>query len=376
MGDHTVCLNQDESKIAAAFKTALEKIGDPHSGIVFNFYRFEYKGRDDTWYRGEIFPMTDPKSSFDKGSGNRVSIWIRAAADERRMRELVHHLLPLEDNALLKPCFAAYNSMLGKTVVSCMPCTEDFSSWISRQTQVQSDGYLHDEAKRMIWSVVSFSKVLWVNGFVSDGLDDPKNYAMMDTHVKVLPFTIRKKAITDSKMTNRNKVADLLENHLNTKWNDIDVVEFIKCLRDPILSLDVLLNHPLFLPPERRMALYVILWDVHFSPEHRDRYDAITSHANWTNLVSANDTTLMKILTYDEKNENNNICMYRNTTLQAHKFARDSCSHYFEQLRKSKKEKKRPNISPDMVDRPLKKLLPGLLSKVYALASSQDWKSV
>lgn len=84
------------------------------------------------------------------------------------------------------------------------------------------------------------------------------------------------------------------------------------------------------------MALYVILWDVHFSPEHRDRYDAITSHANWTNLVSANDTTLLKILTYDEKNENN-ICMYRNTTLQAHKFARDSCSHYFEQLRKSKK---------------------------------------
>lgn len=83
--------------------------------------------------------------------------------------------------------------------------------------------------------MVSFSKVLWVNGFVSDGLDDPKNYAMMDTHVKVLPFTIRKKAITDSKMTNRNKVADLLENHLNTKWNDIDVVEFIKCLRDPIL---------------------------------------------------------------------------------------------------------------------------------------------
>jgi hypothetical protein len=56
---------------------------------------------------------------------------------------------------------------------------------------------------------------------------------MKDSKIQLIPFRIREKREGDTKMAQRNQLADLLHNHLNARWNDIDVTQFIAALRNP-----------------------------------------------------------------------------------------------------------------------------------------------
>ncbi|KAK3130371.1 hypothetical protein QOZ80_6BG0492660 [Eleusine coracana subsp. coracana] len=376
MADHSVSLSKDESKIVAALEEALksEKTNQLQSGTAINFYQFSYEASS-IWHKGTIFPLTDSKSPFDKRRERRVSFCIYDAKEERRMRDLVIQLFPIEDNALLKPTFAAYNSMIEKTVLCCQPFSEYFSSWISRQERVPVDGYLRDQAKQLIRSLLVFDEVLQLHGYVCDGLDDPKNYVMMDFQIKVLPYTIRKKEARDSEMIHKFKIATLLENHLNTIWKDIDVEEFIECLRNRKFSLDMLLGHPIFLPPGHRMAVYMSLWKDTYTNRQKKLYGEITSYNNWVSRVPSNKT-MWYILTYDPENKGNSRIMYGNTAKDAHKYARDTCSHYLKVWRQETKPHDREVASEEMVDKQLKVLLPGLLSKIYALSFDSAWKHI
>jgi hypothetical protein len=77
------------------------------------------------------------------------------------------------------------------------------------------------------------SEAIWERGLVCDGLDDPSSYVMKDSKIQLIPFRIREKREGDTKMAQRNQLADLLHNHLNARWNDIDVTQFIAALRNP-----------------------------------------------------------------------------------------------------------------------------------------------
>uniref|UniRef100_A0A0E0BT86 Uncharacterized protein n=1 Tax=Oryza glumipatula TaxID=40148 RepID=A0A0E0BT86_9ORYZ len=322
------------STILDVFKS--RNINGEFSGTVIHFYSFSYEGKDDTWYKGEIFPVTSLKTPLEKGKGIRVSIWTFPAEKEKELKEMILDLLPLESTALLKPSFAAYNSHIDRAILCCTPCTSNMTSWIAKQVQIPSDSYLQEDSKNMIRSILNLSKVMWDLGYACDGLDDPQSFIMMDSNVKLLPFGIRKRQNSDSEMMHRIKFSNLLENHLSQRWNDIEVNEFIKLMRNPSASLEHLLNHPLLLPPEIRMSSYLNLWIENLTPDQHNLYNSITSYGKWTSTIKSSQE-VHSILTYKEKSSN------------------------------------RTKAPFDMVDKELKKCFPGLLCKIYAMTLDPLW---
>lgn len=146
---YAVCFHlQMNSTILDVFKS--RNINGEFSGTVIHFYSFSYEGKDDTWYKGEIFPVTSLKTPLEKGKGIRVSIWTFPAEKEKELKEMILDLLPLESTALLKPSFAAYNSHIDRAILCCTPCTSNLTSWIAKQVQIPSDSYLQEDSKNMI----------------------------------------------------------------------------------------------------------------------------------------------------------------------------------------------------------------------------------
>lgn len=286
---------------------------------------------------------------------------------------MILDLLPLESTALLKPSFAAYNSHIDRAILCCTPCTSNLTSWIAKQVQIPSDSYLQEDSKNMIRSILNLSKVMWDLGYACDGLDDPQSFIMMDSNVKLLPFGIRKRQNSDSEMMHRIKFSNLLENHLSQRWNDIEVNEFIKLMRNPSASLEHLLNHPLLLPPEIRMSSYLNLWIENLTPDQHNLYNSITSYGKWTSTIKSSQEVLHSILTYKEKVPNNKTIMYVDTARDAHRFSRNTASHYISHWRRLIPSSNRTKAPFDMVDKELKKCFPGLLCKIYAMTLDPLW---
>ncbi|EEE53286.1 hypothetical protein OsJ_36244 [Oryza sativa Japonica Group] len=124
------------------------------------------------------------------------------------------------------------------------------------------------------------------------------------------------------------------------RWSDVEVDEFIKLMRNPSASLEHLLNHPLLLPPEIRMSSYLNLWIENLTPDQHNLYNSITS--------------------YKEKVPNNKTFMYGDTTREAHRFSRNTASHYISHWRRLIPSSNRTKAPFDMVDKELKKCFPGL----------------
>lgn len=158
---------------------------------------------------------------------------------------------------------------------------------------------------------------------------------------------------SDSEMMHRIKFSNLLENHLSQRWSDVEVDEFIKLMRNPSASLEHLLNHPLLLPPEIRMSSYLNLWIENLTPDQHNLYNSITS--------------------YKEKVPNNKTFMYGDTTREAHRFSRNTASHYISHWRRLIPSSNRTKAPFDMVDKELKKCFPGLPCKIYAMTLDPLW---
>lgn len=70
------CIGMWENRTAEMNSTILDvfksrNINGEFSGTVIHFYSFSYEGKDDTWYKGEIFPVTSLKLEDTIREGER-----------------------------------------------------------------------------------------------------------------------------------------------------------------------------------------------------------------------------------------------------------------------------------------------------------------
>jgi hypothetical protein len=55
---------------------------------------------------------------------------------------------------------------------------------------------------------------------------------------------------------------------------------------------------------------------------------------NWIASIPPTDVVLQKILTFKEGDQTNRVCVYVNTPEDAHRYCRNTCSHYLKHWRK------------------------------------------
>ena len=82
--------------------------------------------------------------------------------------------------------------------------------------------------RRSGWTAIEY---IWSMGFTCDDLDKLSTYVMTSTTVKILPFVIHSRLPTDSKLTLREKFADLLDNHIAPLWADLEFGELTHLMK-------------------------------------------------------------------------------------------------------------------------------------------------
>uniref|UniRef100_A0A0E0BBI8 Uncharacterized protein n=1 Tax=Oryza glumipatula TaxID=40148 RepID=A0A0E0BBI8_9ORYZ len=332
-------------------------------GVSVFIYKFKYGGVDNQWYNGQTFLNTHIDESFTKDKPQQVSIWTCPLDERQRVELSVSLLWGVNHFAILKPIFLTYNKKIQKIVVGFTRYNKKFDSWINSQQIVQPDGYLPSEGVSMISDVLRAMSEISKNSCKFVGLENMSSYVLLDNRIRILPFNIRRgSADKDADIADQLLAfSDLLLKKLYPKWKDVDLMEFISLMHEPDTTIDQLLEHPLLLLPQKRELVYRKSWIRDLSNDQEDLIVSI-EYNGWKSKIPVDEDVLQFMLKTGYYDDDFN---------GAFKFSHDTSSHYMARARQLNKA---TYGAPHLVDSKLKKALPGLVSKVYALSLNDAWQ--
>lgn len=357
------------------------------SGLMMELYEFITDINDSTSQTPKAGHLLRPTSmdqlDFCKGLLNRAGhiqmkdkkrkkavdakFWIKERAELTQMKEMVDRGLILKHGGILKALACADSDQLSKLVIACENFDLTLQEWFDQKgaLAIPNGDYLSDQGKDIVRSGWTAIEYIWSMGFTCDDLDKLSTYVMTGTTLKILPFFIRSQLPTDSKLTLREKFADLLDNHIAPLWADLEFGELTCLMRCQDASFELVLGHPVLASSEERLLMYRIAYYPHMT---MDQLNALQANAsvdpNWAQGASKLDPAFNDILQGS----------FIHDVVGALQFAIIVSCHYAQRRRKADPSWN-GQLAPNYVDMQLKHALPLLLCKRYALKAHAAFSS-
>lgn len=336
------------------------------SGLMMELYEFitDNDSTSQTPKVGRLFrPTSMDQLTFTKGLLNRaghiqmkyqskvkavdVKFWIKERAELTQMKEMVDRCLILKHNGILKALACADSDQLSKLVIACEKFDLTLQEWFDQKgaLAIPKGDYLSDQGKDIVRSGWTAIEYIWNMGFTCDNLEKPSTYVMTGTTMKILPFFIRPRLHTDSKLTLREKFADLLDNHIAPLWTDPEFSELTRLMKCQDASFELVLGHPVLASTEERLLMYRIAYYPHMTMDQLTALHASASvDPNWVQGASRLDPAFNDILPGN----------FTRDVVGALKFAVVISCHY-----RQKRMKADPHLRSNPVHQDLQELLQG-----------------
>ncbi|KAG0543000.1 hypothetical protein BDA96_02G152400 [Sorghum bicolor] len=288
------------------------------SGLMMELYEFITDINDSTSQTPETGHLLRPTSmhqvDFVKGLLNKAGhiqlkdkrrkqavakFWIKECAELTQMKDMVDRGLILKHDGILKALACADNDQLSKLVVASKNFDLTLQEWIGQKgaLAIPNGDYLSDQGKDIVRSGWTAIEYIWSKGFTCDHLDKLSTYVMTGPTLKILPFFIRPKQATDSKLTLRENFADLLDNHIGPLWADPEFGELTRFMKCPDASFEHVLGHPVLASSNERLLMYRIAYYPHMTSDQLAALEAAASvDPAWAQRARNLDPAFLHIL--------------------------------------------------------------------------------